>query len=96
MSLGAHAPTSPGGAAQVGTTPSKRGVTAAAASNADIGEKVFLGLRWLGYKETEAKRAPALAFTEHAHGGSAAAEPLTVEALLKRTLALLGTTRPRA
>ena len=75
---------------------SKRGVTAAAASNADIGEKVFLGLLWLGYKETEAKRAPALAFTEHAHGGSAAAEPLTVEALLKRTLALLGTTRPRA
>ncbi|HWO09123.1 MAG TPA: hypothetical protein VNN80_06575 [Polyangiaceae bacterium] len=63
-----------------------------AASNADIGEKVFLGLRGLGYKETEAKRALARAFAEH---DSSAAAPWT-EALLKRTLALLGTTRRRA
>ncbi|HWO07966.1 MAG TPA: HNH endonuclease signature motif containing protein, partial [Polyangiaceae bacterium] len=71
------------------------GVTASAAANAAIAEKVFLGLRGLGFKETEAKRALARALAEHDPENSAAA-PLTVKALLKRTLALLGTRSPRA
>ncbi|HWO08854.1 MAG TPA: hypothetical protein VNN80_05220, partial [Polyangiaceae bacterium] len=66
------------------------GVTPAAASNADIGERVFLGLRGLGYKETEAKRALARAFAEHEPENPGGAEPMTAATLLKRTLVLLG------
>ncbi|HWO10452.1 MAG TPA: hypothetical protein VNN80_13265 [Polyangiaceae bacterium] len=76
-------------------SPYGAGVTAAAASNADIGEKVFLGLRGLGFTETEAKRALALAFTEQAHEDPGHAEPLTTQELLRRTLVLLGSRQPR-
>ena len=72
------------------------GVTPAAASNADIGERVFLGLRGLGYKETEAKRALVLAFAEHAHEDPGHAEPVTTQELLRRTLVLLGSRQRRA
>ncbi|HWO14986.1 MAG TPA: HNH endonuclease [Polyangiaceae bacterium] len=77
-------------------SPYGAGVTAAAASNADIGEKVSLGLRGLGYKETEAKRALVLAFAEHAHEDPGHAEPVTTQELLRRTLVLLGSRQRRA
>lgn len=52
---------------------------------ADLSEKVFRGLRWLGFKETEAKRALARALDEHRH----ATQPSTADTLLKRALTLL-------
>jgi hypothetical protein len=64
-------------------------LASAAASRADVSEKVFGGLRWLGYKETQAKRALARALAEH----SVDAE-LTEQALLKSALALLGERSP--
>jgi hypothetical protein len=57
---------------------------------ADLTEKVFRGLRWLGFKETDAKRALAAALADE-HDASAA--PPTADALLKRALAHIPTTR---
>ena len=71
-------------------------VTSAAAANADVSEKVFRGLRGLGYKETEAKRALARALAEHDHedyDGRDDVVPWTAKALLKRALVLLGSGR---
>jgi len=58
----------------------------------DISEKVFRGLRWLGFKETEAKRAVAAALDEQ----DASADTPTADELLKRALALMATTRAQA
>jgi 5-methylcytosine-specific restriction endonuclease McrA len=56
-------------------------------ADVDVSEKVFRGLRGLGFRETEAKRALARALA------SPSIEPLTAQELLKRALAELA---PRA
>jgi hypothetical protein len=58
------------------------GATVQAAS-ADVAEKVFNGLRWLGFKETDAKRALQRALAESTHDTDA-------QSLLKRALGHLG------
>jgi len=60
---------------------------AVSATRSDTSEKVFRGLRWLGYKERDARAAIQAALLEY---GTSSTDPLDDAGLLRRALAQLG------